>query len=143
MASVTASKGVALKASTDKLSGSTTLTGTDNNGKTTTLATITASGSPTEGGPWMTAGSNNGWTLNVVYNSDGTATGRASGSYLGINSCGVDVKVDQPGRSRHRGKTRTKGKTGSRKAAKRPAGKKSKVAGRKKVPARRKKPSRR
>ena len=113
MSTVSASSGVKLKASSGALSGSTTLTGTDNNGNKSTLATINASGTPTKGGNGFSAGSNNNWYLTVTYKANGTATGSAAGSWSGITSAAVPVEVDAPGRSHH-GRKQVK-KTKSRK----------------------------
>jgi hypothetical protein len=119
MVKVTASTGVKLKGSNDTLSGSTTITGTDNSGKSSTLATIQASGSPTKGGGAFSAGSSNGWTLDVTYNNDGTATGAASGNWSSTSwNPNVYIEVDAPGRSRHKKKVVRKAKAGSRKKAK-------------------------
>ena len=117
MTSVTASTGVKLKASTGALSGTTTLTGV-NGSVTSNLATITASGKPTKGGGAFSAGNNNGWSLSVTYNGNGTVTGSAAGSWSGISSTVVPVQVDAPGRSRHRGKSKSKSKKKSTPKAK-------------------------
>ena len=144
MATVTASAGVKLSQSTGRLSGSTTITGTDDRGNKTTLATISASGSPQKGSTPLAAGSSNGWNLNVVYNNNGTSNGAANGSWSGLNwNPSVTVDVDAPGRSRHRGKSK-KARTKGRKTAKRsPKKKATKKVSKRRSPVRRKKaPSR-
>lgn len=63
-----------------------------------TVATIPASGTTSKGKSNFSAGSNNGWNLEVTWNNDGTVSGRAVN---GTNSTNVPVTVDHPGKPHH------------------------------------------
>src|SRR5262245_19743445 len=63
---------------------------------------IGASGSISQDGKSVTAGTSSGFTLTVTWNTDGSASGSAAGTYNSTRlGCNVPVSVDHGGKRHH------------------------------------------